>query len=120
MATPTISQMQTYVQTAQARQQQRQQKLDKRRQRASAIAHQAAQLLKTEFAASRVVLFGSVLGKTFHESSDIDLAVWDLPEQCYFQAISKLLALSKFEVDLVEIQYATLEILAAIAQGQEL
>ena len=80
----------------------------------------AAQILKTEFAASRVVVFGSLLGESFHETSDLDLAVWGLPEKSYFKAVSRLVALSAFAVDLVEVQYAKPELLAAIAQGLKL
>ncbi len=77
-------------------------------------------MLKSQFAASGVVVFGSLLNENFHESSDIDLAVWGLPEKVYFQAVSQLNSLSDFQIDLVEIQYANPEILAAIKQGREL
>jgi hypothetical protein len=53
--------------------------------------------------------------------SDIDLAVWDLPEKDYFKAIGYLLEISEeFSIDLVEIQHAKPYILAAIEQGIEL
>jgi uncharacterized protein len=112
--------MQQYILTAQARQQQRLEALNQRQQRGLEIAKMAAQKLKTEFGVSRVVMFGSLLGDNFHESSDIDLAVWGLPEQFYFKAVAQILSLSDFEFDLVEVQYASPEILAAIAQGTEL
>jgi uncharacterized protein len=112
--------MQHYILTAQARRQQRLEALDQRRQRGLQIAAMAAQMLKTDFVTSRVVLFGSLLGANFHETSDIDLAVWGLPEQSYFKAVARLLSLSEFEFDLVEAQHASPEILAAIAQGTEL
>ncbi|NJK51727.1 MAG: nucleotidyltransferase domain-containing protein [Leptolyngbyaceae cyanobacterium SU_3_3] len=112
--------MQQYILTAKTRQQQRLVALEQHRRHGLAVAQAAAKLLKSEFAASRIVLFGSLLGETFHETSDIDLAVWGLPEKFYFKAVARLLALSKFEFDLVEVQYASPEILAAIAQGREL
>lgn len=65
-------------------------------------------------------MFGSVLTQHFHETSDIDLAVWNLPEKVYFKTVARLLSLSDFEIDLVEVQYASPEILEAIAQGKEL
>lgn len=112
--------MERYIRTAQFREQQRSLKLQQHRSRALEIAKAAADLLKRQFSAERVVVFGSVLGEAFHENSDIDLAVWELPEREYFKAVGQLLALSEFEVDLVEVQYASPEILAAIAQGLEL
>jgi len=113
-------QMQQYILTAKVRQQQRLVDLEQRRLRGFEIAKTAAQFLKTEFSASRVVVFGSLLSENFHETSDLDLAVWGLPEKSYFKAVAKLLSLSEFEIDLVEVQYASPEILAAIAQGTEL
>lgn len=94
--------------------------LEKRRNHGLEIAQKAVYILKTEFMASRVVLFGSLLNQTFHENSDIDLALWDLPEKTYFKVVSKLLGLSKFEIDLVEVESARPEILAAILESKEL
>lgn len=116
----TFDQMQQYVLTAKTRQNQRLIALNQRKSQGFEIAQIAARLLKTEFFASRVVVFGSLLSENFHETSDIDLAVWGLPEKSYFKAVSRLLSLSDFEFDLVEVQYATPEILTAIAQGTEL
>jgi uncharacterized protein len=115
-----LEQMQQYILTAQIRQQQRLAELEQRRLRGFGIARRSAKILKTEFSASRVVVFGSLLSENFHETSDLDLAVWGLPEKSYFKAVARLLSLSDFEVDLVEVQYASPEILAAIAQGTEL
>lgn len=112
--------MQKYRQAAQVRQQQRTAQLEQRRAAGMTIAQQAAQLLKTEFQVDRVVVFGSLLSATFHESSDLDLAVWGLSPHHYFQAVGRLLGLSPFAVDLVEAESARPELLAAIAQGQEL
>lgn len=115
-----LESMQRYILTAQIRKQQRLAELQQRREQGLEVAKTAAKMLKTEFRADRVVVFGSLLGESFHETSDIDLAVWGLPEKSYFKAVSQLLALSDFEVDLVEVQYAIPEILAAIALGLEL
>ncbi|MCW6035549.1 nucleotidyltransferase domain-containing protein [Spirulina subsalsa FACHB-351] len=115
-----IQKMQQYIVSAQQWQHKHSIALEKRRIHGLEIAQQAAAMLKTEFRASRIVLFGSLLSPTFHENSDIDLAVWNLPEKSYFKAVSKLLGLSEFEIDLVEVQSARPEILAAILQGQEL
>lgn len=113
-------QMQQYLVSAQRCQQKHKLALEKRRTYGLKIAKKAAIMLKVEFGASRVVLFGSLLSHTFHENSDIDLAVYNLPEKSYFKAVSKLLGLSEFEIDLVEVQSARPEIVAAIVQGKEL
>ncbi len=112
--------MQPYIRTAKIRHQQRLAALEQRRQQALTIAQKAAQLLKTEFGVKRVVVFGSLLDQAFHETSDIDLAVWGLLEANYCDAVGKLLTLSQFSVDLVEVQYASPELLVAIQQGKEL
>jgi hypothetical protein len=55
-----------------------------------------------------------------HARSDIDLAVWGLPEEDYFRAVGDLLDIDPdFEIDLVEIQYAKPTILPAIQAGVE-
>jgi predicted nucleotidyltransferase len=65
-------------------------------------------------------VFGSLLSGHLHKTSDLDPAVWGLPEKKYFKAVSRLLSLSDFAVNLVEAQYAKSEILAGITQGTEL
>jgi predicted nucleotidyltransferase len=53
-----------------------------------------------------------------HFGSDIDLAVWDLPEQDYLKAVGHLLDLAEgFSIDLVEVQHAQPHIALAIEQG---
>ena len=81
-------------------------KLRQERQRyAHQIAQQAANLLKEEFAASQVVLFGSLAHQRwFSSTSDIDLAVWGLAKDDYFGAVARLQELStEFKIDLVDI-----------------
>jgi predicted nucleotidyltransferase len=85
------------------------------------VAKKCANFLKEKYGATKVVLFGSLLN---HEKmtphSDIDLAVWGLPEQDYFKAVADLDYGHSFEVDLVEIQKARPYILEAIHRGFEL
>jgi predicted nucleotidyltransferase len=53
--------------------------------------------------------------------SDIDLAVWGLPEKDYFKAVGVLLDIAEdFSLDLIEAQHARSYILPAISQGIEL
>ena len=97
-----------YRQTAHSRKIARQQRLALRQQQAWVTAKRAAQLLKDEFGATRVVAFGSVLHPSlFHTRSDIDLAVWGLNEHEYYRALSHLLSLDPgISVDLIEFEYA--------------
>jgi len=91
--------------------------LAERRRSALSLAKQAATLLKEEFGATQVILFGSLLTEAFHESSDIDLAAIGLPENQYFQAVGRLIGLGDFDFDLVEMENARPEIANAINQG---
>lgn len=85
------------------------------------VAQECARILKQEFGAQRVVLFGSLLD---HEQmwwgSDIDLAVWGLPEQDIFRAGACIEQGHDFAIDLVEIQRALPHVRKAIEQGIEL
>ncbi|MGK7945443.1 MAG: nucleotidyltransferase family protein [Microcystaceae cyanobacterium] len=113
----TTEQLKNYIISAKKREQVRLAKLEERRQKGLTLAKMGARLLKTQFGATKVILFGSLLTDKFHENSDIDLAVSGLPEKRYFQAVGYLLGLGEFEFDLVEINQARPEIRKAIAQG---
>ena len=93
--------MKTYRASARKRQQQRCALLHDRHQLGLAVAQQAAALLKQEFRAEKVVLFGSMLSLShIHERSDVDLAVWGLSPQAYYRAVGCLLALNpSFQID---------------------
>ncbi|MDJ0503328.1 MAG: nucleotidyltransferase domain-containing protein [Nostocales cyanobacterium LE14-WE4] len=86
------------------------------------IARQCAKILKERFGAEKVVLFGSLLDhQQMSWRSDIDLAVWGLPEKDYFKAVGVLLDIAEdFSLDLMEAQHAKPYILPAISQGIEL
>ncbi|OLP15361.1 hypothetical protein BST81_26815 [Leptolyngbya sp. 'hensonii'] len=112
--------MQRYILTAKQREQQTLQRRQDRQAQAMMIASTAAQLLRDLFGASRVVVFGSLVSDRFNEASDIDLAVWDLPESRYFQAVGKLQGLSELAIDLVRVETASADLLGAIGQGTEL
>ncbi|MGK7893110.1 MAG: nucleotidyltransferase family protein [Xenococcus sp. (in: cyanobacteria)] len=113
----TPEQLQTYIIAAKKREKSRLVKLEERRKRGLKIAKEGAKLLKKQFGITTVILFGSLLTDKFHETSDIDLAVSDLPPKCYFKAVGCLLALGEFDFDLVEISQARPEIAKAIAKG---
>ena len=96
--------------------------LQSRRSRAMAVAKLAANLLRADFGARRVMLFGSVVGDDsyFHQGSDIDLAAWGVCDRSYFKAVGVLQGLSEFDIDLVLPQDVPSYILSAIANGVEL
>jgi uncharacterized protein len=75
-----------------------------RRKRAMSAARKAAKLLKSEFGASEVILFGSLARRVgFHRWSDIDLAVRGAAD--YLKAMDTVLYLvPEFKIDLVELE----------------
>jgi len=96
-----------------------------RRKRAWAAARRAAALLREDFGAARVVVFGSLAdteGAFFGTHSDIDLAAWGVPGHDYFLAVARLQGLSaEFGLDLVAMERCPEYLRAAIeAQGVDL
>ncbi|MFN2106397.1 MAG: nucleotidyltransferase family protein, partial [Candidatus Promineifilaceae bacterium] len=77
---------------------------------------QAAVLLRDEFAASRVVVFGSLaLDSGFTRWSDVDLAAWDIAAEDTFRAIGAVMDLGQeIAVNLVDVNTARPSLLAAI------
>jgi predicted nucleotidyltransferase len=95
--------MAVYRAIAETRWHEEQRQLSLRYERAWIFARKAADMLKKEFGAERVRVFGSLLRKElFHPNSDIDLAVWGIKEKEYFRAVSRVLDLdSEITADLV-------------------
>ncbi|MEL6605683.1 MAG: nucleotidyltransferase domain-containing protein [Cyanobacteria bacterium J06614_10] len=114
------------VRAAQADQPQRLERMKIRQQEGWKAAGEVAQMLKNDFGVKRAVLFGSLLHpECMHEGSDIDLAVWNLPENQFFNAwtaANYLLSPYDFPpIDLVPIEKAYPEIRAVIdKEGIEL
>ncbi len=98
-----------YLEAATKKKQQIWYKLALRQEKGWEVAHKAAQILKKQFAARKVLLFGSLLDvQRMHFHSDIDLAVWGLAEERYYQAVAKLQDLNPdFSIDLVQIESAS-------------
>lgn len=105
-----------YWHTAQQRQAQRQAAQRQQTELAWQAARQAAGGLYQQFGVSQVLLFGSLARAVpLHAHSDIDLAVYGLPEQSYLKALSYLLELDvPFDFDLVRIEEATPRLLRDI------
>jgi predicted nucleotidyltransferase len=78
--------------------------LERRRKQALQVARQAASLLRKEFDATKVVLFGSLaIPGNFTLWSDIDIAVFGVPADLFYAAVAAITGLSAvFKVDLVD------------------
>jgi len=112
----TAEEMAAYRATARLRWERKERESAWRREQAWRVAHRAARLLKEQFGARRVAVFGSLTRKSlFHPRSDVDLAVWGLDERVYYRAVSRLLSLDpSVSVDLVEAETARPALKAAI------
>lgn len=102
----TVELLAIYQEFATERQERHQHILKLRQQRGWQVAQQAAQLLETNFATRKVLLFGSLLDyQRMYRHSDIDLAVWGLSDDSYYQAVSQVLKLDpEFSIDLVQFE----------------
>lgn len=79
----------------------------RRAEQALGVARKAAAVLRQEFGAERVWLFGSLARGTFDAASDIDLAVDGIEEKAFLRALGRLISLHPdFSVDLVDIREA--------------
>src|SRR6266508_2756355 len=87
-----------------------------RRKRARLAARKAAKLLKSEFGATEVILFGSLARRVgFRRWSDIDLASRGIPSDKYLTAMDTVLYLSpEFKIDLVELETCPPSLLKSI------
>jgi predicted nucleotidyltransferase len=123
MVLPSPEKMAVYRASARKRQLEKRQRWEQRYHLGRAIAKQASGILKQEFHADRVVLFGSMLSEQqVHGRSDVDLAVWGLKPQDYFRALGQLLSLNPdIPVDLLEVETAPARIREQIeTQGLDL
>lgn len=78
--------------------------LDRRKEKAWQVARTAANLLREKFGAQKVVLFGSLADSThFTRWSDIDLAVWGIAPERFYEAVADITGMSTdFKIDLVD------------------
>lgn len=92
-------------------------KLSNRRQEALAVADRCTQVLRNDFGAKQVILFGSVVEPgAWHEGSDLDLAVEGLSAKTLREAEKELEAISPpwLAVDLVPLEHMYPEVRAYI------
>ena len=72
-------------------------------ERAWRVARAAAETLRAQFGATRVVVFGSLARREwFTPWSDIDLAAWGISPSAFYRAVAVVTGFSpEFELDLV-------------------
>lgn len=80
--------------------------LAKRRRRAINTVRKAAELLRDEFGAKKVFIFGSLARRgEFTSWSDIDIAAKGIPPKRFFEAVGTIAGLSaEFKIDLIDIE----------------
>ena len=86
-------------------------------------ARKAAEILKTNFKAKRVFVFGSLVKPDyFDNNSDIDLAVEGIDEALFYKALGKIISnIDTFKIDLVDYDNCSDVLLKAInREGVEL
>jgi predicted nucleotidyltransferase len=107
-----------YRATAQRRREQEQSELDHRREQAWAAARQAARLLKAQFKATRVVVFGSLARDSgFTRWSDVDVAAWGIAPEDTFRALGAVLDMdTEIAVNLVDVNTCRTSLLEVIEQ----
>ncbi|MFW5985810.1 MAG: nucleotidyltransferase family protein [Halanaerobiales bacterium] len=78
--------------------------LEKHYRKAWQQAKKAAKILKSEYGAEKVWVFGSLTDKErFHKRSDIDLAARGIPDSRFYAAVAKITRnIKDFKVDLVD------------------
>ena len=112
------SKLDEYRKTAIRRQKMRISKVKTRREKGWKLARKAAQLLRQQFHAERVAVFGSLLHESrFTQWSDVDIAAWGIPSDQTFRAIGAVMDLdSSVEINLVDVNTCSPTLLKAIEQ----
>ena len=112
------SKLDEYRKTAIRRQKVRISKVKTRREKGWKLAKKAAKLLRKQFQAKRVAVFGSLLYEArFTPWSDVDIAAWGIPPDQTFRAIGAVMDLdSSLEINLVDVNTCSPTLLKAIEQ----
>jgi len=107
-----------YRRTAISRQKTHVSKTKVRMKKAWRLARKAAKILREQYHAERVAVFGSLLHETrFTQWSDVDIAAWGIPPEQTFRAIGTVMDLdSSLEINLVDVNTCTPSLLKAIEQ----
>jgi len=106
----------TYRAAARRRGEQEQRELAQREKRAWAVARRAAALLRDQFEAEQVVVFGSLIhGGCFTPWSDVDIAAWGIRPQDTFRAIGMVMDMdTEIELNLVDVGTCSTSLLTTI------
>jgi predicted nucleotidyltransferase len=112
----TAEQLAVYRRTAQERRRAEERTVSRRRRRAWTLSRSAATLLKKEYQATRVAVFGSLIHKgCFTLWSDVDIAAWGVRPQDTFRAIGAMIGLDPdIQVNLVDVGACRPALLAVI------
>ncbi|MCU0913232.1 MAG: nucleotidyltransferase domain-containing protein [Planctomycetes bacterium] len=97
--------------------------VERRWQQAQQLARDAAQRLRDQFGARRVLLFGSAAERSsFTRWSDVDLAAWGIPPERFYAAVAAVTSFRvDIPVDLVDAEQCSEDLKKIIAQeGVEL
>ena len=122
MATPVLNlspdRLAQYRRTAISRQKTRMSKVKSRMKKGWKLARKAAKILREQYHAQRVVVFGSLLHEArFTQWSDVDIAAWGIPPEQTFRAIGAVMDLnSSLEINLVDVNICSSSLLKAIEQ----
>jgi len=111
-------QLDQYRRTAARREKIRAVKIKPRMEKAWKLAKKAAKVLREQYHAERVAVFGSLLHESrFTEWSDVDVAAWGIAPDQTFRAIGTVMDLdSSFEINLVDVNTCTPSLLKAIEE----
>jgi predicted nucleotidyltransferase len=91
--------------------------METQRQKALTIGKKLGNMLGFQHGAHRVVLIGSALDpERFNKSSDIDLVVFQMPKENYFNAVASCMN-AYFDVDLIPFENAHELVLKAVSKG---
>ena len=92
-------------------------------EQAQQLAREAAQRLREEFGARRIVLFGSAVERSsFTRWSDVDLAAWGIPPERFYAAVAVVTSLcADILVDLVDAEQCSEDLKQILErEGREL
>ena len=105
-----------YRESAHKRFQREKADIEHRREQAWQEAKRASRILKTQFGATRVVVFGSLVRKAgFTRWSDVDIAAWGIAPEDTFSAIGVISELdSDIAINLVDVNTARTSLLDVI------
>jgi predicted nucleotidyltransferase len=108
--------MAVYRATARRRHDKEQQERARREEHAWALARQATALLREQFGATRVVVFGSLAhAGMFTLWSDVDIAAWGIEPEDTLRALGAVFDLdAELRVNLVDVNTASAELIKVI------